>query len=130
MQQYGKMKRGVELLGTSLTLCKGELVELLPARNLPQGGYFARPANGKWADGLPHSPDDSIHVTSADFSPLFGKGKPSRGELTTALVILLQWATGGNRQGNPYCKPPVRQALQAIARERGLSPEKYLDVEL
>ncbi len=49
--QYGRMKTDLHLLSTSLRLRKGEIVSLLPATNLPQGGYFARPANGKWADG-------------------------------------------------------------------------------
>ena len=128
--QYGRMKTDLHLLGTSLRLRKGEIVSLLPATNLPQGGYFARPANGKWADGIAHDPDDSIHITSADFAPLFGTGKPTRRELIAALVILGQWATGQNRTGNPYNKPAVKQALMDLARERGLSPENYLDVEL
>lgn len=128
--QYGRMKTDCHLLGTSLRLRKGELVELLPASNLPQGGYFARPASGKWADGIDHSPDDSVHVTRGDFAPLFGKGKPKRAELIAALTLLLQWATGSNKQGNPYRFPAVKQALQVIARERGLAPESYLDVEL
>ena len=72
--QYGRMTTNCQLLGTSLTLRKGGIVALLPATNLPQGGYFARPADGKWADGIAHDPDDSIHVTIADFASLFGGG--------------------------------------------------------
>jgi hypothetical protein len=57
-------------------------------------------------------------------------GKPTRRELIRALENLLLWATGQDKTGNPYCKPQVKQALQAIAKERGLSADRYLDVEL
>jgi hypothetical protein len=64
----GRMKRCVEQLGTTLRLCKGDIVELIPARNLPQGGYFARPIGGKWRDDTPHNSDDSIHILEDDVS--------------------------------------------------------------
>ena len=32
-----------------------------------------------------------------------------------ALIDLLEWATNGNRVGNPYCKVEVRQALKTLA---------------
>jgi hypothetical protein len=67
---YGKMKTDVYLLGTSLSLQKGDYVELTYACNLPQEGFFARPNNGKWSDGLDHDPDDSILVHRTDFSIL------------------------------------------------------------
>lgn len=31
------------------------------------------------------------------------------------LKRLLKWATSGNRVGNPFCKKPVKSALQALA---------------
>jgi hypothetical protein len=54
--------------------------------------------------------------------------KPSKREVLEALEILLKWATGGNREGNPYCVPAVRHALRVLARERGI--RNHLDVEL
>lgn len=37
------MLQEIHMLGTSMKLYKGEVVDLLPATNLPQGGYFATP---------------------------------------------------------------------------------------
>ncbi len=56
--------------------------------------------------------------------------KPSRRELADALEILLKWATGSNRAGNPYCFPAVKHALQVLAREKGFTVESYLDLNL
>jgi len=53
--------------------------------------------------------------------------KPSRRELAEALEILLTWATGSNRDGNPHCHPEVRYALRILACERGIS---LSDIEL
>jgi hypothetical protein len=64
---FGKMKSDIQMIGTSLSLKKGQLVTLLLAENVPQGGYFALPRNGKWADGISHNPDDSILITTSDF---------------------------------------------------------------
>jgi hypothetical protein len=56
--------------------------------------------------------------------------KPGRRELVDALEIMLKWATGGNKDGNPYCYPAVRHALKVIARERGLTEADYLNFNL
>jgi len=37
-------------------------------------------------------------------------------EIRRALYILLQWATTGDRTGNPYCKPEVRNAIRTYNR--------------
>lgn len=48
--------------------------------------------------------------------------KPSWGELVESLEIITAWATmSGEVDGNPYCKLEVKQALQVLARVRGLS---------
>lgn len=130
MQQYGKMKRGVKQLGTSLELHKGQIVELRPVRNQPNGGYFAHPASGQWSDEREHSRDDSILTMGEDFAPIFGNGKPTRRELVAALSILLQWATGGDKGNNPYSYAAVETGLQTIARARGLSADSWLDLNL
>ncbi len=51
-------------------------------------------------------------------------GKPSRKELLDALTTLTRWAVGGNRDGNPYCKAEIKQALTVLAREQGIA-DKY-----
>lgn len=53
------MKRTVKLLGTQLFLNEGQSVYVTKATNLPQGGYFAQPANRRWGQ-------DSILVTADD----------------------------------------------------------------
>ena len=61
-KQLGIMLHDVKLLGTSLTLEIGQHVHLTPPLNLPcDDGWFARPADGKWADGIDHI-DDSILI--------------------------------------------------------------------
>jgi len=37
-------------------------------------------------------------------------------ELRKALYTLLHWATNGDRTGNPYCKPEVRNAIRTYNR--------------
>lgn len=32
-----------------------------------------------------------------------------------ALIDLLEWATNGNREGNPYCKVEVQRALKTLS---------------
>ena len=46
-----------------------------------------------------------------------------------ALQNLLEWAKGnrGAREGNPYCKPEVRQALKVLASIQG--KKDYLDAD-
>ena len=46
-----------------------------------------------------------------------------------ALQNLLEWAKGNReaREGNPYCKPEVRQALKVLASIQG--KKDYLDAE-
>jgi hypothetical protein len=65
--RYGIMTTDVILLGTSLKLEKGRRVQLTFASNQPEGGWFARPADGKWSDGIEHGEQDSIHITENDF---------------------------------------------------------------
>lgn len=63
----GKMLATVSLTGTSLKLQQGQMVDLIPADfdYLPVK-YYARPADGKWSDGIDHNPDDSIGLWSSD----------------------------------------------------------------
>ena len=63
----GIMKTDIKLIATSLALQAGQRVILYPAYNLPQGGFFARPADGKWSDGLDHDVYDSILLGTEDF---------------------------------------------------------------
>jgi hypothetical protein len=56
--------------------------------------------------------------------------KPSKKEVVNALEILLKWATGGNRTGNPYCVSAIKHAMKIIARERGMAEGNYLDIDL
>lgn len=63
---FGVMKRDVHQLGTSLRLQAGQRIIAWDATNLPQGGYFARPADLQWSDGIERGNDDSIHVTADD----------------------------------------------------------------
>ena len=69
---YGRMNHRIELLGTSLALQSRQRVELTYASNLPDTGlgcgWFARPADGQWSDGIARGPDDSIHLTADDFT--------------------------------------------------------------
>lgn len=44
--------------------------------------------------------------------------------LLEALKTLTRWATGNNKQGNPYCHTEVEFALKAIARMRGWGEDK------
>ena len=66
--EFGIMRTDLHLLGTSLRLQAGQIVELTRAINLPQGGYFARPADGKWSDGIDHNTSVSILLTTADLA--------------------------------------------------------------
>ncbi|KKM80695.1 hypothetical protein LCGC14_1337180 [marine sediment metagenome] len=34
-----------------------------------------------------------------------------------ALAVLVLWATGGNRTGNPYCVPAVKEALAVLGTD-------------
>lgn len=56
--------------------------------------------------------------------------KPTKNEIVDSLEILLKWATGGDRQGNPYGKKPISNALKVLARLRGMRSSQYLDVVL
>ena len=51
--------------------------------------------------------------------------KPTRKEILQALITLTTWATSGYKEGNPYCKPEVKQACEIIARER--KRKNYID---
>ena len=69
----GIMANDVELLGTSLSLQKGQKVRLTYADNLPypqNRGYFASPADDKWSDGIEHNPDDSILINPGDLDSI------------------------------------------------------------
>ena len=34
-----------------------------------------------------------------------------------ALAVLVLWSTGGNRVGNPYCVPAVKEALAVLGTD-------------
>ncbi len=73
--QIAIMKETVRLLGTGLALEKGLLVRLTEANNLPQGGYFACPANGYWSDNIEHDKDDSILLDGSEFEFVYESTK-------------------------------------------------------
>jgi hypothetical protein len=56
--------------------------------------------------------------------------KPSKQEIANALEILLKWATGSDRSGNPYCDRPVKYALSVLARQKGLPAAAKFAVEV
>lgn len=58
--KLGTMKTDVHQLGTSLKLNAGQRVALTWANNLPQGGWFARPADGSWGE------DNSMLIDGGD----------------------------------------------------------------
>ena len=68
----GIMRTDIDLLGTSLKLQKGQKVLLRPVHESlglfnPQIiGYFARPADGKWSDGIDHDSSDAILIGPDD----------------------------------------------------------------
>ena len=64
MERIYKMNQDAKLLGTDLILREGDLITVIEATNLPQGGYFARPAFRPWAYG---GPEDSIHLDGHEF---------------------------------------------------------------
>ena len=67
----GTMRTDVALLGTTLTLNKGQRVYLTFADNQPQDSpdkWFARPLDGIWPDGFERSDEDSILVSRSDVS--------------------------------------------------------------
>ena len=64
----GTMKHDVHLLSTSLKLQAGQVVKLIRATNIPQGGlmYYARPADGVWSDGVDHDDQHAILIDEKD----------------------------------------------------------------
>lgn len=41
---------------------------------------------------------------------------------TAIIRMLLHWATKGDRSGNPYCKQPIRTALEFLGRHDACGP--------
>lgn len=68
MNRFGTMLQDVHLLGTSLSLKKGQKVHLTFASNQPNGGWFARPIDCKWPSGVIGSEQDSILLEDGDFT--------------------------------------------------------------
>ncbi len=73
--QTAFLKDSVQLLGTSLRISKGIVVECHEATNLPktkEPQFFIRPFMGHWEDKIERSPDDSILVgqSELDFIPI------------------------------------------------------------
>jgi hypothetical protein len=48
-------------------------------------------------------------------------------EMLAALRDLARWATSGDRTGNPYAKPEIKDALKVIARARGKAQEEWME---
>ena len=69
---HGIMRQDINLISTSLKLQKGQKVSLSPARESlaifkPEViGYFARPTDGKWSDGIDHDSSDAILIGPDD----------------------------------------------------------------
>lgn len=62
---FGVAAYTIRLLGTGLYITKGERFHAEPATNLPNGGWFVRPANPETSDSWSFRQgggDDSIHV--------------------------------------------------------------------
>lgn len=70
---------------------------------LPSGAVYE-------VDGVVYEPGtDTIHRNSSSVSQ------------KAALLKLHHWATGSDRPGNPYAKPVVREAIQALGDARGFN---------
>lgn len=62
---HGLMCKDVQLTGTDLKLTRGQLVDLTPAANIPNGNgrYYASPAFGfEWGDASILLDPDDVHV--------------------------------------------------------------------
>ena len=78
-------------------------------------------------------PDNSIETKDGETVASFVDNAQYRSLIAAApamyeaLQNLLEWAKGnrGAREGNPYCKPEVRQALKVLASIQG--KKDYLD---
>ena len=70
MKRYGTMTQTISLLGVpGMKLLKGQRVELIEPTNLPatkKVRWFARPADGKWSDGVDRNPTHSILIDAGD----------------------------------------------------------------
>jgi len=69
------LKDSIQLLGTSLKISKGAVVECHLASNLPkskEAQFFIRPYMGHWEDKIERNPDDTILVNESelDFIPV------------------------------------------------------------
>ncbi len=73
---HATMKHTVRLApGLTLSLERGQRVQIVPATNLPPrtdgvAEYHARPADGRWADGVERGPTDTMVVDCLDLEDI------------------------------------------------------------
>ncbi len=48
-------------------------------------------------------------------------------KIQNALLVLLEWATTGDRTGNPYSIPAVKYAIRVLQEEK-CCPDKWCDI--
>jgi hypothetical protein len=127
------MKNDVELLGTSLKLQKGQVVDLrLHSVIARETSYWARPLDGKWCDGIDHNEEDSIVVAEDDVEIIAendprrifpATGKPDGRPVPVDSVTLLYYC--------PDCDTEVSQPLSEIVQNgTAVCPECEGDMQL
>jgi hypothetical protein len=67
MKSKATMQETCKFLGTPLVLHKGQRVYVMPASNLPQGGYFAYPVRRR-SDQPYFTSESAMHVTNSEIS--------------------------------------------------------------
>ena len=50
-----------------------------------------------------------------------------KSDLINALVIMVKWATTGDKNGNPYCKNEIKYAL-SIMEKNGCCPVEWQNI--
>jgi hypothetical protein len=79
--------------------------------------------DGTWIAGSLDTGDVFVCVSAR--GPLTVHAETLTVDPFAALVALAKWATTGNRTGNPYCIPEVKDALRAVAALRGMPADEY-----
>ena len=48
-------------------------------------------------------------------------------EILSALIVMVKWATIGDKEGNPYCKDEIKYALK-VMEKNGVCPVEWQNV--
>ena len=48
-------------------------------------------------------------------------------EILNALIVMVEWATTGNKSGNPYCKDEIKYALK-VMEKNGCCPVEWQNI--